>query len=257
MAPRVAKHSGSLAAAAAPAAARTAQPDGLPEPVARFFDRVLPDNPPRVALVHLEQEAEFFVGGAWRPLEATQVFSVQPPGFVWDARITILPLVRVWVRDSYVHRRGGMQADLLAVYPMVRQSGREELDSGALHRYLAEAVWFPTALLPSASLRWTSIDSHRALATLTDGRSTVSAEFRFTGDGDVSEIFTPVRFAEDRGRYEPRPWLVRCSDYAVHQGMRIPARCEVAWQPASGSQPYWRGRVKAIRYGLQEHSGPR
>lgn len=69
----------------------------------------------------------------------------------------------------------------------------------------------------------------------------------------VSEIFTPARFAEDRGRYEPRPWLVRCSDYAVHQGMRIPTRCEVAWQPASGPQPYWRGRVKAIRYDRTGH----
>ncbi len=227
--------------------------NALPEPVARYFSRVLPADRRAIRAVQLEQEAEFFVAGTWRPVRATQHFTVRPAGFLWDARISMLPFA-VYVRDAYVQGKGSMRADFMAIYPMMRHAGRDELDAGALHRYLAEAVWFPTALLPSAGVRWEPVNDHAATATLTDGHTTVSLEFRFTEDGDVKEIFTPTRFAESAGRYEPRPWLVRCAEYVTHQGVRIPARCEVEWQPPSGAQSYWRGRVADVRYEFDDRS---
>jgi hypothetical protein len=224
------------------------QTHDLPLPVRRYFSRVLAADQRAITFAALDQEAEFYVGGAWRPLRATQSFSVAPAGFVWDARIYVLPLMPVLVRDSYINGRGSMRANFLGAYPMVHADGSSELDSGALHRYLAEAVWIPTALLPSAGVRWSAVGDDAAIATLRDDRSTVSMEFRFNRDGDVAELFTPARFAENHGRYEPRPWLVRCFDYESHAGMRIPARCEVEWQLATGSVPYWRGRITAARY---------
>jgi hypothetical protein len=74
----------------------------------------------------------------------------------------------------------------------------------------------------------------------------VSLEFRFNGAGDVTEIFAPGRYAENRGRYEPKPWIVRCSEYETHVGMRIPVQCEVAWIEATGPAAYWRGRVVEV-----------
>jgi hypothetical protein len=92
---------------------------------------------------------------------------------------------------------------------------------------------------------------------VTDHRTTVSLEFRFNDDGDVTEIFAPDRYAEDNGRYVPKPWIVRCSEYATHAGMRIPMRCEVAWVEATGPEPYWRGRITDARYsgGVAESDG--
>jgi len=223
-------------------------PSRLPEPVARYFSRVLPPDPSSVRVVDIVHKGEFFVGGRWRRLESQQQYTITPPGFVWDAGVALLPLATVRVRDAYVAGKGSMTADFMGLYPVVRQRDRRELDAGALHRFLAEAVWFPTALLPAAGVHWRPLNQHAALATLTDGFNEVSLEFRFTADGDVREVFTAERFAESNGRYVPTPWLVRCSQYESHEGFRIPVRCEVEWQFPTGARPYWRGRVVDIRY---------
>jgi hypothetical protein len=220
----------------------------LPAAVARYFARTLPPGSRAIKAVTLSQDAEFLVAGRWRPLRATQRFTIAPAGFVWDARITMFPLMSVFVRDAYVGGRGSMRADIMALYPIIRQRGRRELDAGALHRYLAEAVWFPTALTSSGGVRWNALNDYAATATLSDSHTAVTAEFRFNRDGDIAEVFVPDRFAETNGKYEPRPWRVRCSEYESHDGVRVPVRCEVEWELPSGPQPYWRGRVVEITY---------
>lgn len=222
--------------------------DSLPAPVARYFRRALTDGQSIVTRAQIEQQGEFRVGESWSPFRAAQVFTTAPVGFVWDARIAVSPLMPVLVRDAYIAGSGSMRAQMLGLYSLANQSGRHELNAGALQRFLAEAVWFPTALLPGSNVSWLPIDDQAARATLVDGQTTVSLEFRFNQDGDVVEVFAPDRFAENHGRYEPKPWIVRCEDFETHAGMRIPVRCEVAWVGANGPEPYWRGRVIEARY---------
>jgi Family of unknown function (DUF6920) len=225
---------------------------GLPEPVARYFSHVLRKGQRIVGRVDLEQRAVFVTdpaARAWRPLVARQHFTTSRPGFVWDARISMAPFTRVYVRDGYVDGIGGMRAALLGVYPVMSATSAGELNQGALQRYLAEAVWFPTALLPGNGLSWTAIDSRSALATLTDAETTVSLRFRFDDAGDVTTIFTSARNREVRGKYVPTPWRVRCEDYETHSGMRIPVRCTVQWELPDGPLPYWHGRITRITYG--------
>jgi uncharacterized protein DUF6920 len=224
----------------------------LPDPVARYFGRVLRPGQPIVRSVDLEQRAVFVTDPAartWRPLVARQHFTTRRPGFVWDARIGIAPLTRVFVRDSYVAGAGSMRATLFGVYPVMNAAPARELNEGALQRYLAEAVWFPTALLPGRGVRWTGIDARRAQATLTDNGVSVSLRFEFNEDGDVTRLFTPARYREVHGKYIPTPWTVRCEDYETHHGMRIPARCTVQWELPDGPLPYWHGRITKIAYG--------
>jgi len=220
----------------------------LPAPVARFLARSLTDGQPAVTSTRVEQTGEFRVGGSWYPFSATQQFTIEPAGFVWDARIAMSTVMPVFVRDSYVAGSASMSGEIAGVYPLVDQSHRLELDSGALQRFLAEAVWFPTALRPRPNLKWEPVDDGTARATLTDHHTSVSLEFRFNGDGDIAEIYAPDRFAENHGRYEPKPWLVRCSAYEIHEGMRIPVVCDVSWLESTGPEPYWRGRITRATY---------
>jgi hypothetical protein len=67
----------------------------------------------------------------------------------------------------------------LSAFTVSQDGGTPEMNAGSLHRYLAEAVWYPTALLPGPNLNWTAIDSSKALATLTDHGIMVALEFRF------------------------------------------------------------------------------
>src|SRR5207249_11032068 len=84
--------------------------------------------------------------------------STDPPGFVWDAAIRVAPFLSVRVRDAYIRGAGSMQGRLAAVVTVVDQRDRPELNAGALQRYLAEAVWFPTALLPGQGVAWQAVD---------------------------------------------------------------------------------------------------
>lgn len=220
---------------------------GLPLPVQRYFRTVLKDGQPIVRAAIATQEAEFFIDGDWHPLAATQHFRTAPPAFVWDARITMAPLVPAWVRDSYLDGHGAMCASLYGVWSLADQAGQYELNLGALQRYLGEAVWFPTALLPSSAITWQPHDDQSAQATLRDGDNAVSLLFEFDASGMV-RIISGDRFKEVNGSYVIQRWEVTCGEPDERSGMLIPTRCEVAWVDNGVRQPYWRGRISTIAH---------
>lgn len=222
--------------------------DGLPEPVVRYFRRTLPAGQRVIRTTRLLQQGEFFMNGSWRPLRASQQFSSTPPAFIWDARISMAPFLPVYVRDAYGDAGASMRAEVLALYPVVAQAGSRELAEGALMRYLGEAAWFPTRLLPGHDLRWEPVDADRARATLVDGPTSVSLLFRFNDDGDIDEIFSPDRFREVNGAYVPTPWRVRALGHEVHNGIRLMSPAVAEWMLPEGPAPYWRGRVEAVHY---------
>jgi hypothetical protein len=99
------------------------------------------------------------------------------------------------VTDRLMGSAGSGEVRLFGIR-LASDAGTPEMHAGALHRYLAEAVWFPGALWPSERLTWQPIDDARALAILTDASTSVSLEFRFDAAGDVASIFTPGRWGK-------------------------------------------------------------
>jgi len=229
--------------------------EGLPAPVVRYFRLVLKDGQPLVRSAKLIQAGEFRRGeadAAWQPFESKQSFSAGTPGFVWDAAIRVAPLLDVRVRDGYVDGQGSMQAKLMGLVTVVDERGKPELNSGALQRYLAEAVWFPTALLAGRGVTWSAIDDQTALATLTDSGTKVSLQFQFDAAGEITGVFTPGRYREVNGRYQLTPWAGFFGRYEERMGMRIPVEAYVEWQHAGEKLPYWRGRIVEVEYEFEE-----
>ncbi len=241
----------SAGAARGPARFEPAELTDLPAPVARFFAHVLTPGQRLVTRASFVQEGTFLMkpgADGWRSFQARQEFAVVPPAFLWDARISMGPGMPLYVRDSYVAGQGAMRADLLALLPLADARGAPEMSAGSLQRYLAEAMWFPTSLLPSQGVRWIARDDSSAIATLTQGATSVSLEFHFDAAGDVRRVYTPARMRELDGRFVPMPWGAECSRYEVHDGMRIPAEAEVMWWVAGERMPYWRGRITRATY---------
>ena len=225
--------------------------DQLPNPVARYFRWALKEGQPPIKSARLIQAGEFRArktDDGWSRFEAKQYFSAQPPGFVWDAGIRMAPLIKVRVRDAYVAGQGSMQGKILSLVSMIDERGKAELNAGALQRYLAEAVWFPTALLPSAGVKWSEMDNNRALATLTDSNTTVSLEFHFNDAGEITGVFTPGRYRKVNGKYELTPWAGHFRNYEARDGIRIPVEGVVEWQLPGGSFTYWKGRIVKVEY---------
>ncbi|MEO6055234.1 MAG: DUF6544 family protein [Gemmatimonadales bacterium] len=225
--------------------------DSLPAPVERYFRAVLRDGQPRIRSARVTQTGEFRTkesadpATGWQPFTATQVFTTERPGLVWDARIRLAPLVSVRIRDAYVDGQASMLGAVLALATVVDETDRSELRAGALQRYLAESVWFPTALVPRNGLAWTAIDDTHARATLSDGETSVALDFEFGAGGEIVGSFTPRRLravAGVKGRYDALPWGGRYRRYEERDGIRVPIESEVYWVVGGREQAYYRGR---------------
>ena len=74
--------------------------DKLPAPVARYFRMALREGQPMVRLARVTHKGEFLTSrgkSPWSSFKSTQHFSARPAGFVWDAGISMTPLMRVRV----------------------------------------------------------------------------------------------------------------------------------------------------------------
>ena len=243
-----------LAAAQVPTAPATYDPrelEGLPAPVRRYFRTVLQEGQPLVVAASLAHEGTFNMGeGAerWIGFTSTQRVVTRRPGFVWDARMAMMPGVPVRVHDAYVAGEGILHATLFGLVPLVNLRGTPEVAEGELMRYLAEAPWYPTALLPSQGVRWDGVDDTSAQATLTDGPVTLTMLFRFDRDGLIGAARAAARGRTVGKAVIPTPWEGRWTRYDVRDGMRVPTDGEVAWILPEGPWPYWRGRITSLAY---------
>jgi len=225
--------------------------ESLPLPVQRYFRAVLNDDQPIVSAARITQIGQFNRGekkAKWNPFSASQVVITHRPGFDWDARITISPGLHVFVHDAYVAGNGVLHAELLGLVTLADLGETPEIAQGELMRFLVEAAWYPTALLPSQGVLWEAIDDMSARATLTDGVTTVSLNFFFDSDGYISEVRAPARYRIVSGTLDAKPWQCRFWRYEIRDGMRIPLEGEVAWELTEGSWPYWRARITDISY---------
>jgi hypothetical protein len=139
--------------------------DSLPPPVERYLRGVLKDQQPAVIAVCLELSGAFNMGEAgnkWKPFTSVQRVITQWPGFDWDARIMMLPGLAVRVHDAYIDREGLLDTALFGLVRLARIRGTGPIAQGELMRFLAEAVWYPTALLPCACLHWEAVNDHAA-----------------------------------------------------------------------------------------------
>ncbi len=217
--------------------------DELPPPVARYFAFALSPAQRIISRAHFRFRGAFAAKpDAWAPFMAQQDVRAQPPGFVWDARIAMMPVVPVRVRDSYVGGEGSMRAAFSGLIPVVNQHGTPEMAAASLQRFLAEAVWYPTALLPRDGLSWSAIDDTSARVMLTDGSTTVSLDVTFGSRGEIESIST-MRYRDVKGTPVLTRWVGHHRDYERRGGMMIPTSGDVAWVLPEGSEPYWRGRL--------------
>jgi hypothetical protein len=243
-----------LVAARVPIAARAvdfAELEGLPAPVQRFFRAVLTEGHPLITAVDLRHTGTFNMSETaeqWRAFTSDQQVVVKRPGFDWDGRIAMLPGLPVHVHDAYVAGEGVLHASLLGVVALADLRGKGDIARGELMRFLAEATWYPTALLPSQGVRWTGLDDRSAVASLTDGAVSVALRFTFHPDGPVDTVFAEARARMVGGALVPTPWQGRFWNYEDRGGARVPIDGEVAWLLPAGPKPYWRGHMTDIAF---------
>ena len=225
--------------------------DGLPAPVKRYFQKVLKDGQPIIMKATVQHSGTFNMGETtdnWKPFKSTQRVVTQRPGFDWDARVMMFPGVAAHIHDAYVAGSGMLKVAIFGLIPVANLPATPELSKGELMRYLAEAVWYPTALLSSQGVVWQAIDEKFAIATITDGSITLALRFGFSDSGLMDTMYAEsrVRLVNDVMTYAP--WAGKLWNYAERGGMLVPLESEVAWVLPNGPKPYYRGLMTTVKY---------
>ena len=222
-----------------------AQLAGLPAPVQRYFRHVLPDGQPYLRGLRLRHGGQFKTDlkKDWVSIRGEQYITADPPGFIWQGT------TRQFVaRDEYVAGRGSLTVRLLGAVSIVRGHG-PHYNQGELLRWLAEAAWLPTALLPSPHLAWTAIDDHSARLILTLAGQPVACLVRFNERDEITAC-EALRYISDT---EMLPWQGHFSQYRRQHGMLVPFAGEASWVVDGQRQPYAQFFVTELDY---EPAGP-
>ena len=212
----------------------------LPTPVQRYFRHVLKPGQPYLRSVRLRHDGQFKTDlkKDWISITGEEYFLADTPGYSWNGHTTWFSAC-----DQYVAGRGSLTVRLLGVFPVVRGTG-PSFDQGELLRWLAEAVWFPTGLLPGGRTVWSPIDDDSATLTLTDRDQTVACVMHFNQQGEL------VRYQAQRYSDETHlgTWTGHLSDYREWHGLRIPTQATAAWVKQGEEMPYARFILREIEY---------
>ena len=225
--------------------------EGLPAPVQRYFRAVLKDGQPIISAATIDMVGTFNMsptGEQWKPFASRQRVITRRPGFLWDAKIALLPGVTVRVVDSYIAGQGLLRAAVQGLFTMAEQQGEGDIARGEFMRWFAEVLWYPTALLPSQGVRWEAIDAHSANATVVDGPLRLSLLFRFNDAGLIASFRAEARGGMVDKQLVMAPWEGVWSNYQTVDGVQVPFTGEVAWMRPEGRKPYFIGTVTALAF---------
>lgn len=217
--------------------------DRLPSPVRRWLMRAGVVGRPRAQTVHLHQEGQMHASpdGAWFAISAEQSFRADEPEFVWWMQGRMSKVLPIAGRDKLAQGEGEMHMTAGGLVDVAFARG-PKIDQGALLRYLAEIIWFPSAALRSYIV-WEPIDETSAKATISFHGVTASATFQFDAAGRAIGLEARRYYGADG---ELEPWGGRMTAWSRVRGIEIPTRGEVVWHLAAGDFTFFRWEITDV-----------
>ncbi len=223
----------------------------LPPPVARWLTAAGVVGKEKIYTVRLKQKGLMRQSAekGWMKTQAVQYFSTEKPGFIWIARVDMMPLLTLAGRDKYADGKGNMLIKALGLLPVVDAAG-PEIDQGTMLRYLGEMIWFPSAAL-EPYITWEAIDSVSAKATMSYGGVTASGVFTFDEEGRMLS-FSAQRYMGGGEGSTLENWFIPASEWKEFDGIRVPSKGDVIWKLKDGDFTYYKWEIEAIEYNITE-----
>lgn len=219
----------------------------LPSPVLRSLRRsgIIGREIPAAVTVLQEGQIRSGPDRRWLRFTAQEEYTVDTPGFVWNAALKIGGLTAGRATDSLEDGRGRMHVRLAGLFTVVDAAG-PEMDQGTLMRWLNETMWFP-AVWATTVVSWEPIDEHSAIGSVSVGDSSARAEFRFDQDGRLVD-FRADRYRDVGSGFEMTPWSTPLTEHDRFNGIELPSYGSAVWILDEGDLEYIRIRVTDVRY---------
>ncbi|MFC0876645.1 DUF6920 family protein [Saccharicrinis sp. FJH2] len=215
--------------------------DSLPTPAQRYFKHVLVKNQSYLSSARLIHDGEFRVNPnqKWSKIKGEEYFTIEPPGFVWRGKVPFMSAT-----DLFINKQGNLQIRLFQTIRIINKKD-EKINQGELLRWLAEAPWYPTALLPSKNLSWEKVNDSECKIIFTSEGIDVDARVHINSKGEITKL-QAKRFNNDT----LNNWTGVYKNYQKVNGMLIPISCEVSWNLEEGDFSYARFNIKKIEYNI-------
>lgn len=185
---------------------------------------------PEIQIGYVKQKAEIKMKPDqkdWYSAEAEQYTTTNPPAFIWNVSLNMMPFINVNGRDKFIDGNGEMLIKINSLINIVNETG-EKLNEGTIQRFLGELVWFPSLSL-SPFINWETVDELSAKATINYKGTSGSGTFYFNKNGDF-EKFIALRFNGNQPDSKRYPWVLTVEDYKVFQGIKVPSKMKAAWE---------------------------
>lgn len=218
----------------------------LPTPVRRYFFYALKEGQPFISYARLRHNGSFKPHPKfnWMQIWGEEFFTTENPGFHWYGRTAVFQVI-----DKFIDGKGILKVYLFSFLKLMNYEGKG-IDQGELFRWLAEAVWFPTALLPSENIRWEAIDEDSAKVILSNKGVSIEGIFHFNELGQVTRF--EARRPSGKEVTLREKWTCHYADYREVNGIYIPFYGETVWNLAEGDYCYARFNLLSITYQIRQ-----
>jgi len=221
--------------------------NNLPAPVQRYMNYTGVVGQPWIETVCVKYNGKFRTGidKPWMPISAHQVYTTNPPRFLWKAQFKMAGLPLMIGSDVYKAGHSHMHGTLAGLFTVVDGQG-EEVDQGTMVRYMQEATWFPIAYLGD-NFTWQAVDDHAADLTFHDSGKSVTGRMYFDDKGRMLS-FEAQRYGEFGGHFVMNTWTTPTTEYGRFAGLNLPVAGFGVWQLPTGDFPYIDVHVTEITY---------
>lgn len=194
---------------------------------------------PKTRWLRFRQDGVIHRNNQWVSMSAVQTIS--NAGYVWQAEMFTIECwwkrwtPKVLVCDAWVHGKAYSSSSLQGVVPIATSSANRDheawLQQGEMMRFLADAFYTPTVLLPEAAVvSWkATVDENKAVLSMdsaVDGCN-CKAEVTFTSD---AILVSGIRPKVEEKYVVNIPWSGKLSNFQVIGNMWIPTRVEYGWK---------------------------
>jgi len=221
----------------------------LPEPVRKYLRMATNGIDYKAKSARMTHGGEFRLSPdqPWLKIKGEEYFTVCKPGFIWHARLKMLPMVWVEARDKFHNGRGSMYIKLQSTFTVADSKG-PEMDLSSYLRWAAEIPWFPQGFLADDYVTWIPVDKRQAKARFEYDSLKGECLFSFDDEGRIIEMQSDDRFREVEGKQVKTRWKGYYSEYREMGGFTIPSCCEVVWVIDGEEFCYARFRIDKMEY---------
>ncbi|MCP4024293.1 MAG: hypothetical protein GY729_20800 [Desulfobacteraceae bacterium] len=232
---------------------------GLPEPVQRYFEHVLPPGQTSIPWISYNSSGKFKLpfSDKYFSVTASEYLFAEKPALIFDAFFKHCPFFGSWVhvRDKYEAQKGNMFANLYSGINLFQVDDAKELDQDMFLRYIGHLVLIPTALLPNNYVHWEPIDENHAKLVVADGANKGSSIVTFNETGEIIQWATDNRYEKQGKKFRKVSHIGYRSNYQQISGIKVPLDFKVEKVLPDGTREvFWEGTITDIRFAESNNS---